>query len=97
MSDAVYRPESDDAFQTWQREHPDGYVINAPKTGDGAMMWHQSRCMHIYGDYEDFGSYMHKIKACATNPGELARWVKARPNPLTYCQTCQAEWAKRTS
>jgi hypothetical protein len=38
---------------------------------------------------------MNKIKACATNPGELALWAKQRPNPLSYCQTCQADWAKR--
>ncbi|HEX8997904.1 MAG TPA: hypothetical protein VF812_17890 [Ktedonobacterales bacterium] len=95
MADGVFRPQSDDEFQEWQQGHPHGYIINAPKSGDGEMMWHQSQCMHIYGDYEDFGSYLHRDKLCADNPAALAVWAKQRSNPLTYCQTCQAEWAKR--
>lgn len=93
MSEPVC-PESDDAFQSWQRENPSGYIINAPASGTGEMMWRQSQCMHLYGEYEGFGSYLHKTKVCATNPADLALWAKGRPNPLTYCQTCQAEWAK---
>lgn len=49
MSKPVF-PLSDDDFQSWQKQHPDGYIINAPKTGNSEMMWHQAQCMHIYGE-----------------------------------------------
>ena len=82
MSELV-TPETDEAFQQWRREHPAGYIINAPRAGEGEMLWNQSQCPHLYGKYEDFGSYIRKTKACATNPAELALWATLRPNPLT--------------
>lgn len=94
MGDSVFILKTDRNFEDWQREHPDGYVINAAETTDGEMMWHQSKCWHMYGDNGPF-TYMNRDKICATNPAALALWAKERSNPLTYCQTCQAEWAKR--
>jgi len=94
MGDRVYIPKTDADFEDWQREHPDGYVINAAETTDGEMMWHQSKCWHMYGA-NGLSTYMNRDKICATNPASLALWAKERSNPLTYCQTCQAEWAKR--
>ncbi len=32
MGDGLYIPKTDRNFEDWQREHPNGYVINAAKS-----------------------------------------------------------------
>jgi hypothetical protein len=37
-ADAVYIPEVERTYADWLKEHPKGYVINAPKSGTQPMM-----------------------------------------------------------
>jgi hypothetical protein len=43
-SDAVYIPEVEGTYATWLRQHPQGFVINAPRSGPQPMTWHQADC-----------------------------------------------------
>jgi hypothetical protein len=90
----VFLPESLAAYAQWFQTHPNGYIINAHKTGALPMVWHRVGCGHIEPDgVTKFigGDY---LKACTDDPGELALWAKARKESLHYCTDCRAAGSK---
>jgi hypothetical protein len=94
-ADAVYIPEAERTYAEWLKNHKDGYVINAPKSGTQEMVWHQADCEHIQV-YEDAASVKGaRMKVCSMNPGALAVWAMSHGRDLHYCQTCQDNWAKK--
>jgi hypothetical protein len=96
MTDAatVYIPELESTYSAWLRQHPKGYVINAPRFGTQPMTWHQADCDTIQV-YEDATSVEGaKMKVCSLNPGALAVWAMANGRELHYCQVCRDKWLK---
>ena len=95
MSDAVYIPEAEHTYAEWLKQHPKGYVINAPRSGVQPMVWHQADCDHIQ-TYEDGASVKGtRMKVCCMNPGDLAVWAMEHGRELTYCKDCRTQWVKQ--
>src|SRR5690349_16765816 len=93
-ADAVYIPEVEHTYAEWVKQHPRGYVINAPKSGMQAMVWHRADCDTIQ-PFKDThlveGDY---LKACSLNPATLAVWAMTHGRELHYCQACRDRWLK---
>jgi hypothetical protein len=97
-SDMVVVPERYAEYEEWIQQHPDGYVINAPRSSSEPMYCHRADCDHIqpYGVTKS-GESEHTIKACSLNPGALAEWAVHRGGALKYCETCRDKWLKEQS
>ena len=93
----VFLPATNEAYEAWVRQHPQGYVVNASKSQTQELFWHRADCPHI-GPAEGWRYVGDDLmKACALDPGELAAWVKQRPEGLRYCADCRSKWAKEHS
>jgi hypothetical protein len=86
----VTLPSKEADYDKWMRQHPRGYVINAPKTPSPAalMVWHRAHCHHIRPDGTTRFVEGPFMKACAMDPGELAKWAKSRTDALNRCPDC---------
>lgn len=91
----VYFPATQAEYESWVKQHKhDGYVINAHNKGAFPMYWHRANCGHIEPDGITQFIGADYIKACATDPGELAVWAKQREEQLNYCKDCRWQWGK---
>jgi hypothetical protein len=93
-ADAVYIPEVEGTYADWLRQHPSGYVINAPKSGTQPMMWHRADCEHIQPFENTHLVEGDWLKACSLNPGALAVWAMTHGRELHYCKDCRDMWLK---
>lgn len=93
----VELPSKDAEFERWTKENPYGFVVNAHKSHAVPMMWHRADCGHLHWDKETVWVQGPYLKACSTDPGDLAVWAKDRTEELKYCKDCQYTWAKEHS
>jgi hypothetical protein len=88
--------DSDDkSYLHWIASHPDGFVINTPRSRDpNYMILHCSVCWTIqdYQDKNKIGGFTERqyIKICAEEIESLREWVKenGRANG-SFSQECQ--------
>lgn len=90
----VFLPATNEAYEAWVKEHPQGYIIRALHSHTKPLYWHRADCPHIEPSegWRFVGGDL--MKACALDPGELAAWAKERPEKLRYCRDCRSKWAK---
>ena len=85
----VALPQTEAEYATWVQTHPQGYIINASKHGNGTMMWHRTGCSYL----APFGKLRYvegdHFKACSSHAGALAIWAQRRSEGLEYCQECR--------
>jgi hypothetical protein len=100
--DAVFLPDTEEAYAAWVKEHHNGYIMNL-SSGEAVkplMVWHQANCGHIQPDGKLLFVEGQHLKACCDNPGVLAvwavNWAMSRKHSQSvsswYCVDCRIEW-----
>ena len=82
--------KDEDGYLSWVREHPLGYVINAPK--DHASFpntLHRASCSFIQTPKRTNYTNPHYIKLCSQDRQELITWGESSPLGLRLCKHCK--------
>ncbi len=81
--------DDEDRYLRWVSEHPNGFVINAPKSGSGAVnKLHKASCKHISTAYKNYTTTDY-MKICSLNRHELVTWAGNRLNGFDECPVCK--------
>ena len=79
----------EEAYLNWVFSHPNGFVINTPKSGRGyPNMLHRATCIHITTAHKNYTTTIYK-KACSMNRQELVNSYKDAANGFAGCRHCK--------
>jgi hypothetical protein len=82
-----YFAHDDSPFESWLKEHPDGYVLNFYTTATEKV--HSARCPSYQVAARRMTSY---VKACSTSKREFFRHVKQQRIEAARCAR-ELSWA----
>jgi len=88
---AIFLPHREAEYAAWVNQHPQGFVVNAPKAGWGVMTWHRANCDHIRPDGSTRFVEGQTEKVCSLDPGALVLWAMARGETLNFCLSCSSK------
>lgn len=88
--------DNDRGYEAWLAAHPDGYVINIPRSHNAATArMHRARCWTISGSYGKpvAGGWTRLyVKMCAESLAELNQWASEQVGkPIQPCGTCNPD------
>jgi hypothetical protein len=80
--------DSDDDYFLWLNNHPDGFVLNAPRLNPGSdMVLHKATCLSIseYKDSGEQGGFTERqyIKICSDHKALIEDWVRRLGEPVS--------------
>ena len=83
---------AEQAYLSWVHAHPDGYVLNAPKS-DGSdlhyAMLHRATCRSISSDQRTNYTTTSYNKVCSLKKQELVDWGRKHSSNFKECLLCK--------
>ncbi len=81
--------DDDAGYLAWVRAHPDGFVVNAPRSGGSVpLILHGARCTFISSVIRSNYTTTSYYKVCAEDREALLRWLQGRAGKWKTCPVC---------
>jgi hypothetical protein len=81
-------PESESDYLNWTRDHPVGFVVNAPRPSPRGMKLHGASCGTINGEGKNLIGKDY-FKVCSENKEALIDWIDDQMKPWSVCGLCR--------
>jgi hypothetical protein len=78
----------DSGYLAWIAAHPEGFVLNAPRTGRQLLALHRARCAFISNPGRANYTTTSYFKVCSAARDDLIRRASARSAALKVCSAC---------
>ena len=80
--------DSERDYLNWTRDHPAGFVVNAPRPSPKGMKLHWASCGTINGEGKNLIGDDY-FKVCSENREALIKWIEDQMKPWSVCGNCR--------
>ncbi len=84
--------DAEQAYLRWIHANPDGYVLNASKSGGSDLLYamlHRASCRYISSDHTKNYTTTRYDKVCSLKKQELVAWGRKHSSRFKACSHCK--------